>query len=62
MPLRPDVLRDLQLHQRLAQHPRPLAQEICVLLDLRLAQQRLQCHPHLVGHRRGSSRQVSTTR
>jgi site-specific DNA recombinase len=54
VPLRAQVLAHLQLHQRLRQHPHPFPQEVAVL-QLRLAQQVLQCHPELVGHRVGSS-------
>jgi hypothetical protein len=51
MPLGAQVLTDLQLHERLTQHPHPLAQKIGIPLQLRLAQQVLKRHPQLVGHR-----------
>jgi hypothetical protein len=48
------VRRHLQLHHRLGQHPHPRAQEVGVV-QIALAQQVLQCHPEVVGHRVGSS-------
>ena len=51
VPVGTELLRDLQLHQRLTQHPHPLAHEVGVRLQLRLAQQPRQCHAPLVGHR-----------
>jgi len=47
------VLADLQLWQRLAQHPHPLAQKVDVAVQGGLAQQSLQAHPEIVGHRVG---------
>src|SRR5262249_38387244 len=50
-----------QLHHRLRQHARSLTQEVHILLQLRLAQQFVECHPEIVGHGVGPPSGFSTT-
>jgi hypothetical protein len=47
----PYVLLHLKLHQRLAEGPNALPEEIRVVLYLSLAQQPLQPYPQFIGHR-----------
>ena len=51
MSLGGQVLAELELHERLAQHPHAVTQEVSVPLKLCLAQQLQKCHPQLIGHR-----------
>ncbi len=51
--LRPKMLGNLKIHQRLPQYPDALPQKIHLARHLRLAQQIRQCHPEVVGHRCG---------
>jgi len=44
------VLRHLQLHERLREHAHALLQEVDVLAHRRRAQQLVECHAQLAGH------------
>jgi hypothetical protein len=67
--LRPQILGNLKVHQRLSQDPDTVPKKIDIPRHLGLAQQIRQCHPEIVGHRCGSpfvflaeSRIMRTTR
>ena len=49
----PEVLLELDFHQGLREQLDALAQEVNILLDFSLAQEALEAHAQLIGHRRG---------
>jgi hypothetical protein len=51
-----NVLLDLHLHECLREHPDALLEEVCVLIDHRLAQQLRESYPQFIGHRAFSIR------
>ncbi len=50
MPVGTQLLAEFKLHQRLAQDPHSLSQDVDISLELDLAQQLLQCDAQAIGH------------